>query len=203
MDDALNTLKALAFNTYHHTMTPLSLSNTVQDAKEASFDSLNSISHESHETVTNGLTNGTDLRGSIDTASTCQLLVFSAKDEAALTRMLGHYTEYLKAQIHKSKEALNQLAYTLAARRSAMAWRCFAVVPTETFSRDITWRFKPSKSERLSRDKGLAFVFTGQGAQYARMGLQLLQYPSFKSILVKVDTIFRDLGAAWSLLGKH
>jgi acyl transferase domain-containing protein len=46
-------------------------------------------------------------------------------------------------------------------------------------------------------------VFTGQGAQYSKMGLELIQYPVFMSGLQEADKVFRAMGADWSLFGTN
>lgn len=55
---------------------------------------------------------------------------------------------------------------------------------------------KPSEKPKLG------FIFTGQGAQWANMGMGLLAYPVFAQTLHEADGILRNLGAKWSLLGK-
>lgn len=134
-------------------------------------------------------------------ASSYELLVWSAKDEATLTKMLQDHEQYFTTNIYGSAPRLEKLAYTLAARRSVMNWRCYSVVSTD-MSAENPARLQPSRGVRPSREKGLAFVFTGQGAQYARMGLELLQYPVFESSLAKADSFYHQLGAEWSILGK-
>ncbi|KAJ0117477.1 hypothetical protein J7T55_003893 [Diaporthe amygdali] len=132
-------------------------------------------------------------------ASSYELLVWSAKDEATLTKMLQDHEQYFTTNIYGSAPRLEKLAYTLAARRSVMNWRCYSVVSTD-MSAENPARLQPSRGVRPSREKGLAFVFTGQGAQYARMGLELLQYPVFESSLAKADSFYHQLGAEWSIL---
>ncbi len=140
-----------------------------------------------------------------DTGSSSKylLLVWSARDEAALKRMLQQYEKYYAAEISGSKNGLDRLAYTLSARRSLMAWRSFAVVASSSELECPLEVAKLSASTcvRSSRKVGLAFVFTGQGAQYAKMGLELIQYPIFHSTLTRTDAIFHDLGAEWSIFG--
>lgn len=129
-----------------------------------------------------------------------QLMTWSARDEAALKRMLRRYDEYLKtsSSVHGDAKFLGDMAYTLAARRSLMAWRAFSIVNgLETMD------LPAAKCERAARDAGVAFVFTGQGAQYANMGMELLNYPVFKATLVEIDDVFQSLGAKWSLFGKY
>ncbi|RYP51218.1 hypothetical protein DL768_003424 [Monosporascus sp. mg162] len=131
-------------------------------------------------------------------SSKYQLLIWSAKDEAALKRVLQQYTKYYESPESRPNDRLELLAYTLAARRSAMPWRSFAVLSIDSTSEAISTSGS-SNAMRSSRDLELAFIFTGQGAQYQRMGLDLLQYPVFRSVLERVDKVFSDLGAQWSL----
>ena len=130
-----------------------------------------------------------------------QLLVWSARDEAALKRMLDLYDEYAKTSMHGDVNFISNLAYTLAERRSLMAWRSFVVV--DSHGAPEVLNLSASKCERASRDIGVAFVFTGQGAQYVNMGIDLLRYPKFKAMLSEIDNVFKELGAEWSLFGKY
>lgn len=129
-----------------------------------------------------------------------QLLTWSARDEAALKRMLHLHDGYLKTHMHGEANFLGDLAYTLAARRTLMAWRSFSVVDEEGAleTLDLTG----AKCERAIRDTGVAFIFTGQGAQYANMGMELLRYPVFRATIAVAHDVFQELGAEWSLLGK-
>jgi acyl transferase domain-containing protein len=54
------------------------------------------------------------------------------------------------------------------------------------------------KYERAARGIGVAFIFTDQGAQYANMEMECLQYPILQATLAEVDNIFEELGAEWS-----
>ncbi|KAG5751638.1 hypothetical protein H9Q70_005694 [Fusarium xylarioides] len=75
-----------------------------------------------------------------------------------------------------------------------MLWRASAVVhgsPKETLSH--------SKPIRSSEDLGLAFMFTGQGAQYINMGLGLEQYPVYRQTLEKISDIYLTFGCSWDL----
>ena len=82
-----------------------------------------------------------------------------------------------------------------------MTWRSFAVVGADATNSHVS--LSNSNLVRSSRETGIAFIFTGQGAQYAKMGMELLQFPVFESTLDKASRVFRDLGVQWSLLGKN
>ncbi|KAK8041286.1 hypothetical protein PG994_014293 [Apiospora phragmitis] len=116
-----------------------------------------------------------------------RLLVWSAKDEAALKRVLRDYDAFYAAakQRHDIDSFVESLAYTLSARRSLMLWRSFAIVD----SHDMHPR----------RRQDLVFYLC-QGAQYAHMGLDLLVYPIFHATMTQASTILQELGSNWSLM---
>jgi acyl transferase domain-containing protein len=45
------------------------------------------------------------------------------------------------------------------------------------------------------------YVFTGQGAQWAQMGLSLMRNSDYSSTIYDADNHLRSLGASWSLVG--
>lgn len=226
LDDAYHSLEALGLKGNHHTLIwpssqKIKANGILSEENTANGETINGI-------PTNGITeNGISTNGAVkngtthhetnksETLSTVsgtmtpepplsvskpQLLVWSAKDEAALQRVLQQYSEYYETRVSGSWNQLERLAYTLAAQRSTMTWRSFTVAGTDTASDQISK--STSNSVRSSKETGLAFIFTGQGAQYAKMGMELLQFPIFKITLDKADMVFRDLGAKWSLYGK-
>ena len=114
--------------------------------------------------------------------------------------MLHLYDGYLKTHMHDDADFPRDLAYTLAARRTLMAWRSFSVVDGQEVPETLD--LPAAKCERAARETGVAFIFTGQGAQYANMGMELLRYPIFQATLSEAHGIFQELGAEWSLFGK-
>ncbi|KAI1653021.1 hypothetical protein F4813DRAFT_400491 [Daldinia decipiens] len=147
--------------------------------------------------VTNGHSNGVNghLSNGHQAESSSRLLVWSASDEKALKRMVGDYQAYYESQVSDNPSKLDDLAFTLANRRSHMLWRAFAVAGNGSQDAKLT----AAKPIRSSTDAGIAFVFTGQGAQYANMGSDLLKYPLFKTTLQQIDEIYQSLGCKWSL----
>jgi acyl transferase domain-containing protein len=129
------------------------------------------------------------------------LLVWSASNEKGLERVIDGYKRVYSALIRGDVKRLEQLAYTLAARRSSLSWRTFSIVSSALDAPGNT-RSPLAKPVRASYATSLAFVFTGQGAQYADMGLELLRYPTFERALSTINSIFAKLGCEWSLVGK-
>jgi acyl transferase domain-containing protein len=114
------------------------------------------------EHVTNG-TNGTQLNGNgVATPENplCRLFVFSAKTKQSLTDYLTSFESYL-AEVPESSEFVKNLSYTLGQRRSHHAHRAAVIADSVEDLQDKVASAKPIRA----RDKTIAFVFTGQGAQ--------------------------------------
>lgn len=132
-------------------------------------------------------------------ATAPRLLVWSAPDELALGRVIAGYDRHLLSSSNRMQQRLDMLAFTLSDRRARMLWRSYAVV--DSTPGNISTSLLSGKPVRSSAETGIAFVFTGQGAQYVNMGTRLLQYPVFKETLQRIDEIFLDLGSTWSIFG--
>lgn len=172
--------------------------NGVNGAHET--NEVNGINGANSTNSVNGTNGESHATSKTDATSGYRLLTWSARDEAALKRILGLYEGYLKTKAHEDTSFLQDLSYTLATRRSLMAWRSFSVLDGQGAVE--TLKLSAAKCERAARDVGVAFIFTGQGAQYANMGLELLRYPVFQATLAEIQGVFKDVGAEWSLFGK-
>lgn len=148
---------------------------------------------------------GKKLGGATDeSGDTFRLLVWTAADEGTLRSLAQSYETHLRTGHSHSPLNLDQMAYTLAARRSMMLWRTFAVIDS-----NAAGAFGTEEAKLLTAiptcaltDPSLAFVFTGQGAQYVQMGLSLIQYSVFRDTLQQIDEVIRNLGIGWSVFGK-
>ncbi|KAI5917692.1 hypothetical protein F4810DRAFT_640865 [Camillea tinctor] len=151
---------------------------------------------------TNGITQRNGVKSNKTDASRlsttrARLLIWSAADEKALERTIQGYKTYYTQRVRDSADKVNKLSYTLAMRRSRMLWRTFAVVDEESLIKDAELTsFKPI---RTSSEAALAFVFTGQGAQYVGMGVELLRYPVFDKTLQNIEEVYNSLGCTWSI----
>jgi acyl transferase domain-containing protein len=130
-----------------------------------------------------------------------QLVVISAYDESGISRLSKMFDDYF-ADSSNSTTALPNLqdiAYTLTKRRTHLPFRSHAVVNGS--SDLVSFSAILSKPIRQRRADGIAFVFTGQGAQYSQMGMELMTYPIFKASLSKANLCLRAIGCDWDLFG--
>ncbi|MCJ1284085.1 hypothetical protein MMC26_003416 [Xylographa opegraphella] len=123
-----------------------------------------------------------DEAGSKTTSNRPHILVFSAHDKPTLMRNLDAYSNI------EDTVNLPDLAYTLASRRSKLSFRTFGICRTQSLQVDI---LKASHTVIKTKDPAsVAFVFTGQGAQWARMGAELFElYPSFVQTIEELDRV--------------
>jgi acyl transferase domain-containing protein len=129
-----------------------------------------------------------------------KLLVLSAFDNKGIRRMQEKYKSFLiqDGDHGEDTQLLDSLAFTLAARRSHFPWRSFMLTEkaTDMISKDLSAPVQSRGSPCLT------FVFTGQGAQYPRMGQELMIYPVFRSSIDRSAMYLRGMGCCWSLQGK-
>ena len=96
---------------------------------------------------------------------------------------------------------LNNLAYTLSGKRSSLPWKSFIMgASVKDLQENLLTNL--SKPVRSSTGPNLAFVFTGQGAQWHAMGRELSAYPVYESSLQRFDSVLKSLRCEWSLIGK-
>jgi acyl transferase domain-containing protein/NADPH:quinone reductase-like Zn-dependent oxidoreductase len=129
-----------------------------------------------------------------------RLLIFSAADEGGISRIAAAYEQYFRS--HPVSEYdnvyLDRLAHTLATHRTSMAWRSFAVLKTTRCLEEVG-SFMSKASPPAAKQGAKAFIFTGQGAQYRRMGVELFKHPVFKGSIDEFDAELRVLGCSWSV----
>ena len=103
---------------------------------------------------------------------TAEIFVLSAKNEKSLTALAQRYIDFLTGNIDLS---LANLCFTAAVGRSHFSHRAAFVVTSlpdlQTQLQD--WLTNRSPSLPTNNPSSIAFLFTGQGAQFAEMGREL------------------------------
>lgn len=135
---------------------------------------------------------------------TSLVLLLSASDKNGLKRLSAAYDDHLtRVQSSMTVETfrcyLKQVAYTLSNRRSRLPWKAHAVINDHHQALPAIEKVMSNPMKSKSAPK-TAFVFTGQGAQWARMGVELVRYPVFVCALHRAKMVFKTLGSAWDLM---
>ncbi|KAI1740420.1 lovastatin nonaketide synthase [Xylaria scruposa] len=126
-----------------------------------------------------------------------RVLVLSAPDKQGAERLTDLYHVYLRTRPADFK--FDDLAYAMITNRSQFSWKSFAITNQTGYtpSGQVIEFSKPVKSVGSPQ---IAFIFTGQGAQYPGMGRELISFSVFRDSLVACGESLKILGCAWSPL---
>lgn len=120
--------------------------------------------------------------------------------EAYLDKALPQYLQ--KAEPDTD---VQNLAYTLTERRTHFSSRVsFVADSVDQILQELqNARSAIKRTPATMKKPEIGFVFTGQGAQWARMGYELIDaYPAFAKCVDEADLHLAALGASWRVRGK-
>ena len=124
-----------------------------------------------------------------------QLLVFSGHSKAAVQKRGLQIQEYVKA----NPGTIRDLSYTLAFRREHLKHRAFMTAQDAAPG-------SPSECEEAKPSGvSVAYVFTGQGAQWPDMGKQLINSSErFRASVKQMDGALQALPhpPTWTIMGR-
>ncbi|KAJ5556997.1 Type I Polyketide synthases (Type I PKS) [Penicillium frequentans] len=130
-----------------------------------------------------------------------RLFVLSARNEKVLLRMIQNLASYVKKCSKSEADVLDSLSYTLCLRRTHLPRRiAFVASSLQELIQALEAANFSTRAILMSPEDRLGFCFTGQGAQWPRMGRELFQhYSVFQSSLMRADAYLASFGASWSL----
>ena len=123
-----------------------------------------------------------------------RLFVLSAKSEACLTSYISNFSKFLETT-PKAKGFLADLSFTLRERRTHHPYRIAVSANSVAGVKDGAMTTRPTKI----KERVIAFAFTGQGAQHARMAVELQRFKSFSTAIHEADRFVQQMGGRWSL----
>jgi acyl transferase domain-containing protein len=154
--------------------------------------------HKPPSIAMNGNGNGHNGHTAISKSDRHYILPFSAHNEQTLQKNFEAVSEV------SDKCSLSDLAYTLCTGRNSLSTRAYTLVSD---SKKVTKGQLSSENLRIRtsshQEPKIAFVFTGQGAQWPQMGMDLIKaYPSVRDTIAKMDEILAALPEPpeWTIL---
>lgn len=135
------------------------------------------------------------------TQQASNLFIVSAKSPKSLQCNVSALCDHItKTVVKNESEYFSSLSSTLWNRRTRFR---YAHAVAASSLQDLTEKLRLPLPPSRTGDVGpLVFVFTGQGAQWAKMGHSLMHDDSYSVTMYDADLYLRNLGASWSLVGQ-
>lgn len=132
-----------------------------------------------------------------------RLFVLSAHDEGAAKRVVEQLGIYIEQHPEVfQKRLVRDMAYTLGERRTHLQWR-IAITASSCDELANALNGVGATPAVASKEPKVAFVYTGQGAQWVGMGKELMEsHPIFANTIRKCSDYLQEIGAEFSLLAE-
>ena len=116
----------------------------------------------------------------------------------------AHNASSLKLNIDALSRVIDQssladIAYTLSCKRSRLQQRSFRIVDQDSLALGLAVEKRIFTSP--IQTSNVAYVFTGQGAQWHTMGAQLFDYAVFRATISYLDLVLKELSGcpSWTI----
>ena len=131
-----------------------------------------------------------------------RVFLLSHRTKTGVLRLAQTVRDYLTEKRSVAERSfLDDLAHTLASHRTKFNWRLGATAASRAELLDVLTPQQIEPKRTISNPR-IGFIFTGQGAQWYAMGIELVdRYKVFKTTLLSADAHYKTLGASWSILG--
>ncbi|KAK6221501.1 Type I Iterative PKS [Pestalotiopsis sp. IQ-011] len=156
--------------------------------------------------------NESGLNGEYAAPSQPRLFILSARDKLGIGRMANAYLKYTQTVAGRSsnenlsakaqRKMADEIAYTLAHKRSLFDYRSFVIADSVKQLMVKLGKDTPPVFRVPPKANGPIFVFTGQGAQWAGMGKELLALPEFAKSIARSSAYLSSLGCPFDLVAE-
>lgn len=135
------------------------------------------------------------------------LFVFSSSDQAGHKRFSNVYKKYVQQLLEASKtlepsviqDRLTGIAHTLSTHRSTLGYRTYTAAASLDDLQEKLEKGLP-RFGRAAKEGSAIWVFTGQGAHWPTMGLELLSHPVFRDSIHKTQEFLDKSNCDWKVL---
>ena len=134
--------------------------------------------------------------------------MISASDESGIQRNANKLKEYIDNSSrmqcpYSETKLMEDIVYTLCEKRSKLKWRACAIASSlSELSQQLSGGTLP-KFRAANNELGVAFIFTGQGAQWPGMGKILMEFPVFRQSVEAASLHLQKQGGQWNIHGEH
>lgn len=131
------------------------------------------------------------------------MFCYSANDNAGVVRVMNSHVQFLESIQRDAGDSLLDYSYTLGCRRSNLEWKGFIIAESAS---DLVAKIQVFDTAHLARSSlkkqhKLGFVFCGQGAQWAKMGADLMSFNVYSASLKEASCFLQIvLGSRFDLL---
>ncbi|KUJ07891.1 reducing type I polyketide synthase [Mollisia scopiformis] len=131
-----------------------------------------------------------------------KLLVLSAADEDGLKRQAMTLSQFLQSHSRRwDPQFLYDVIEVFNTRRTLLSWKSYMVLDSASaFEMLESGLSKAVRRPTAPSSRRLGIVFTGQGAQWAGMGRELLQWPVFEKSIERSQKYLGMLGCGWNVV---
>ncbi|CAG9975108.1 unnamed protein product [Clonostachys byssicola] len=162
----------------------------------------NTIPHDEEAGSESGISTGPDTPPSESDIFAKRLFVLSSKDQSGVKRLEEAYSAALSSsKIDKNDyHYIDDLVHTLSNRRSHLDFRGFCVASSISELNDQLSKGISKTKRSLRNRSNLLLVFTGQGAQWPAMGVELLGKQVFEESVLRSQEVLQQLGCQWNAI---
>jgi hypothetical protein len=134
-----------------------------------------------------------------DIHPTSKLFVLFFNEQDSVKRNIGRLQGCLAPKTSTATPFLTELALTPTSKRTKLQWKLYDVDSSVSGLREKLSSLPPVVRSSSSVVSRVAFVFTGQGAQWHATGKGLSVYTTFANSFKLSEILLKSFGCSWSL----